>query len=646
MELISIREQIKLLEELISNGEIFLEKILKKNSNKEPQIEDVGRRQIKPSDRLQMVKKMNASSINFKTEKNKLKALLVTIENNSAKQAEYLTGINKKYASKAISRSATADISIDQIYNDIVKIANNMTTLNDDINTNNKMNDTSILSLETPLEQCKEWLAIKEKKVDEFDNEYSFLVFAGFIGHPIKFEHNNAVQMDPFQTRCINIEPYLVDSPSIMLANQLNHQAFKSPINNEPITDVLVLVSPTCPIHSLLTMKSLSYKLLCSVTLCRDLQMYNPKMTFSMYSHAFMKAIDLYFTTSSSAYLKLAINILYSAHKLGISSPKLFTHWFEECGTLTQNEEDNCNHPVQLLLLLGLNKVNSNNANIPLVNMLNEALSRIIRIRLVNLDTRKLAQQLCNITANNSPKPDMSDLLKPEPSNEDVRNSCNNIELYNINHSVLKQYNIAEKSIVEFVDNALKPYFRTFQFCLEMHKCTGEMSADLALEIEKNGVDNIAQSIKKQLDPYIKMNLYEYLNINNKIELVATNMFLQASLYTDSSSRVDILDFNVFEGSTFRKMAVDLMMDFYSEGCKIKREEYLKIIGNVTYGQALTASEQQFEMMLGLHTHGLTSQKFRALLKATKGNKAKREIFMNKSNTTVSACFTKKYYLE
>jgi hypothetical protein len=642
----SIKEQIKLLEELIDSGEIFLEKVLKqlKSETKEVVVEDIGKVKIKPSDRLQMIKKMNTSTLSFKTERNKLKALLATIENNSAKQAEYLTGINKKYAAKALARSSTAEVSLKQIYDDIVKIGNSLSTLPTDA----KESEMSILSLSTPIEQCTEWMTVKEKKLDEFEDEYSFLVFCGFIGYPVKFEHNNAVQMDPFQTRCLILEPYLADTPSIMLANKMNYNGLHSPMDQTiSLTDLLILVQPTCPQHHLLVMRSLPYKLLCSVTLCRDLNMYHSQMTFSMYAHAFMKAVNLYFKSSTVAYLRLAVHILYSAYKLGINNQTLFKHWMEEFGKLTQSEDDKCNHPVQLLLLLGLNKIENKaeNYNTPLINMLNEALSRIMKIKLAsaNADGKKLAQKLLNITAETSPKPDMNDLMKPEPSNEDVRNSCINIDATETNNEVLKLYHISQASVDEFVDHALRSYFRTFQFCLELQTYIGDRTwVELAATIEEKGFDEIAGAIKAKLVPYNNVDLYSYLNVDEKkMDFVSMNMFLQASLYTSSGDRADILDHNVFELSTFRKMSVDLMMDFYSNGCKVKREEYLKIVGDVTYGDALSASDAQFDMMLGIHTHGLSKQKFWGLLRATKGSANKKDMFLKKSNQTVRLCFGK-----
>lgn len=651
----SIKEQIKLLEELINSAEILLENILKSNFNG-PTAEDLGKIQIKPLQRLQMIKKMHASSLNFRTERNKLKSLLMTIENNSAKQAEYLNGITKKFAAKAISRSTLGDVSVEQIYQDLVKIADEMAMIPES-KQEVKNEGISMISLNTAIEQYQEWLTIKERKSEEFENEYAFLSFCGFIGYPVLFEHNNAVQMDPFQTRCIKLESCLIDSASIMLANQLNHEGFKSPNDREKMTDLLVLVSPNCPQHCILAMKSILYKLVCSVTLCRDLQMFNPRMTFSMYSHCFMKAIDTFFQTSSSSYLELAIQILYSAYKLKINFVKLFDHWFNECGSLTQNDNDNCNHPVQLLLLLGLNKTDSRDSFIPLINMLNEALCRIMKIKLANRDGRKLLQKLCNINESNSPKADMTDLLKEEPSNEEVKNSCRNVETKDIDHEILGEFKIEEKTVDEFVNNILSPYYRTFQVCLELHKYMGdEKWSDLSQKIENGELSKITDSIKNQLKDFMKVDLYTYLKVQDKSDLVGANMFLQASLYTDSGARANnpeikeekngILDENVFELSTFRKMTVELMMYFYSEGCKIKRERYLAIIGDVTYADAIKATDERFDAILTSHTHGLTKQKFWALLRATKGSSSKKNIFLNKSNKTVDGCFRKKAYTD
>jgi len=53
--------------------------------------------------------------------------------------------------------------------------------------------DISILSLNNPWEQLNEWV-----EGPQFTDVYSLLVCFGFPAYPVRFAHNNAVQMDPF----------------------------------------------------------------------------------------------------------------------------------------------------------------------------------------------------------------------------------------------------------------------------------------------------------------------------------------------------------------------------------------------------------------------------------------------------------------
>lgn len=77
--------------------------------------------------------------------------------------------------------------------------------------------------------------------------------------------------MDPFQTQCTMIEPYLIDSPSVMLSSQLGHK-LNSPAKNV-ISDIFIIISPSCPLTSLVAMNTYLYQYICSITLCRDLYM-------------------------------------------------------------------------------------------------------------------------------------------------------------------------------------------------------------------------------------------------------------------------------------------------------------------------------------------------------------------------------------
>ena len=649
----SIKEQVQLLQSLIDTAEIFFANLLKVQEVGAT-ADDIGKIHIKPSDRLKMIKKMKTTQHTFALERNKLKALIVTVENNSAKQAEYLTGINKKYATKAINRTDMTDVSLVDVFNDVNKTAGEIEKIKGPEIEHN--NDLSLLSLNTPQEEYDEWLSIKERKLDDFDNVYAFLAFCGYSGYPVKFQHNNAVQMDPFQTSCLDIEPCMIDSPSIMLANQLNYNNIKSP-SGKPITDVLVLVSPSCPEQSLLAMRSILYKYHCSITLCRDLYMFHPRMSFSLHAHSLLTCINSYCETGSTAYLNLGINIVYSAYKLGIgrsdTQKALFARWFDEGATLTQSDADNCNHPVQLPLLLAVNSLpikleDPHDTYMPLINLLNEAMARTMRVKLASnpaVTATGFAQRLLGIDSQNSPKPDMENLLSHEPPLEDVRNTCTNIPYNVYNSAVMSDLHIKNSTIIDYVDTSLRPYLRTFHFCYLIQKFLQESSKtwkDLSKDIESFN-EELSNYMRDKMAQIKDTTVYKYLNVtdNKKVQLASMNMFLQGTLHTDSGSRADILDYNVFDASTFRKMSVDLMMAFYEEACKVKREKYMEIIGDVTLGSALSASNEEYDAMLGVHTHGFCKNKFWALLRASKGNEKKRKLFFDKSNSTVSRCLRK-----
>ena len=82
-------------------------------------------------------------------------------------------------------------------------------------------------------------------------------------------------------------------------------------------------------------------------------------------------------------------------------------------------------------------------------------------------------------------------------------------------------------------------------------------------------------------------------------------------------------------------------MAFYFDACKVKRQKWLDIIGDVTYDQAFRCDENVFEHMIGVHTHGHTKQQFWGMLKAAKGNPKKIDIFLKHSNSTVTECLKK-----
>jgi len=123
----------------------------------------------------------------------------------------------------------------------------------------------------------------------------------------------------------------------------------------------------------------------------------------------------------------------------------------------------------------------------------------------------------------------------------------------------------------------------------------------------------------------------------NKDKLYKT-MFLQATLCHDSQNRTDIVQKNVLDSQTFQELIIDLRMAYYFEACKLKKQQWANLIGDVTYEQAYNSDETAYDLMIGTHTHGHSKKQFWALLRAATINANKLDIFYRKSNGTVKNC--------
>ena len=659
----SINKQIESLEQFITVSEEIFD-----NVKTSCDVDQIGKSRIRPIDRLNLIKKVKTAQGQFRQERNRLRSLRATVENSSAKQAEFLTGITRKYGDKAVLRADTIDVTPLQVLAQMTQSQDRLnTSLDKDKCHEDDSGYHSILSLNTPREQLQEWpQVISEINDREFSDIYSLLVCFGFAAYPVKFEHNNAVQMDPFQTCCSDIEPYLIDSSSLMLAQQLNHRLL-SP-SNERMTDCIVLIQPSAHNSYLTAMRSPIYQYIASVTLCRDLYMYHPKMTFSMHAHSLQAAITKYYDTKSSAYLDLSLRILYSIRKFwGPTLCKegdnvnLFNHWWKECNTITQSESDQCNHPAQLLLMLGafdLTLDKDNKYISPLMILLNEILARKLKIGLARLckvpedSSReiavKLARKLLGITAENSPKPN-PDIMSEEPTLISVREQCQhwaNVDEHQF-HDICNKLGLSGESIHDYVNKTMLPYLQTFHFGLSLQKLLLESGSSwdkLIQEIEVKG--KIPEKLIEELAPKLleikDQSIYNYLNLDDRhSRQVSETMFLQSFLCHDSQSRLDINTRDVLDSVTLQDIIIDLRMSFYFDACKVKRQQWLQVIGNVTFEQAFNGDEKVYENLIGHHTHGLTHEQFWAMVRAAKGNPNKKEIFLRKSNSTVYGCFAK-----
>lgn len=669
----SIDEQVTMLSKFIDSSQQLLTALRNKDKDDNLLTADVvGKVKLTANTRLNMITALNRAKNSFAEERNKLKMLKVTVENDSSKQAEYLTGMTKKYAAKAVIKSGIIDVTPSEVVNKLVAMKSQ---LQNSVNLDkqligNKEVGCSILSLCTPLEQLEDWLnTLNSDNIKDMTDIYSVLIGFGFPAYPVKFEHNNAVQMDPFQTYCSYIESTPIDTSTLMLANQMNHSLY-SPARVQ-MTDGLILVDPASPNTSLAMMKnSLVYQYLMSTVLCRDLYMYHPKMTFASHAHALVACIKNYVETKASSYLELAVRIVYSIRKFwsptmtsdnGNENVKLFKHWWSDWETITQAEKDGCSHPAQLLLMLAAYDftelgLDLNNITVPLTNLLNEVLARRLKIKFVSMssshETKDLAvsmmQKLLGITPNNSPKPN-EDVMAEEPTLVSVRESCqrwtNNGDTGLGDADILRKLGISD--IQTYINDVCLPFLQTCHFGKSMQKYlvqTGCSWQNLISEIEtESGIpSSLVEYLAQDMSNVTDTDVFGYFNVPDaKVKLVSETMFLQSALCHDSSSRTSINQKSIFNATTHHELVVDLRMAHYFEACKVKKQHWLGIIGDVTYESAFNGDTNVYESMIGTHTHGHCSRQFWALLRAAKHNDEKMAIFISKSNSTVNRCISK-----
>ena len=143
-------------------------------------------------------------------------------------------------------------------------------------------------------------------------------------------------------------------------------------------------------------------------------------------------------------------------------------------------------------------------------------------------------------------------------------------------------------------------------------------------------------------DNLIKVtNIYDYIDPKMNKEQVATSMFLQAILHHTSQKRLDINLKSVLDSGTLQDLIVDLRMVVYCQLCKVKKDKWLSIIGDVTYQQALNSDVNVFTMMIGTHTHGHSKDQFWGMLKAAMHDSDKLSVFQKRSNATGGSCVDK-----
>ena len=288
-----------------------------------------------------------------------------------------------------------------------------------------------------------------------------------------------------------------------------------------------------------------------------------------------------------------------------------------------------------------------------LINLLNEVMARRMKAKLSSFvqspaDNVKsigisFLQKLFDINKNNCPKPN-EDVMVSEPSLTSVRESCQHWATI-VNRDELKKFRI-EEDIDVYVNKILLPYLQTFHFSLSVQRYLQErkISWDNLIEkIEDTGriPEDMTNFMAKRMQGID--DIYSYFDLEDKkdIHLYAQNVWMQAILYSDSQSRVNINQKNVFDSQTFQEMIIDLRMAIYFDACKVKKDKWLSIIGDVTYEAAYNSDETVYDQLIGVHTDGHSKKYFWALARAAKGNQNKMDIFLKRSSSTAVRCFEK-----
>ncbi len=623
-------------------------------------------KKIDTKTRLRLVrKKWKTAEMLFQSERSRIEQLRATIQNTSASQAAYLIGINKKYAAKAVARAATVNISSQEVLHSLAstiipKLEASFAVQNNVQNENVPM---SILSCNTAREQLQDWITTAKMPDLQCEDIYSLLVAFGFVGYPVDFLLNNAVQVDPFQTQCLDIETVPIDTCTLMFAKRMDHKLL-SPNSQKPMSNCLVLVDCVCPKACLVAMRSEVYQYLLSCSLCNDLYMYNGQMTFAAHAHALLRCMKNYVKCKSSSgieFLTLAVKIVYSMRLFwsvfeNTENKSLLKHWFEEWGTITQSLLDRCNHPVQLLLLLAVvqpskEKEEEDNSQdkhfVPLVNLCCEVLARNFKGYLLfstneekkNSDaiapnaqpnTKKMAikllQRLFGITSDNSPKP-IDDVLSDEPTIESIRANCQNYA--DFDEALFEQE--FDNNFDDAMYKMLFPYVIAYRFALQIRTIDIQTKMEICGDVPEQLAASLHTILSTQRQTQVITDIFERKNL--------TAMFAQSMLCHDSANRVSIVDFDTQHPATLQDIIVELRLVYYLNACKVKSSEYLKIIGNVTLAEGLKAGSAEFDAMIGAHSHGLSREKFWALHDAAEKDAEKQRLFLAKSNGTV--CFKK-----
>jgi 2'-5' RNA ligase len=627
---------------------------------------------LRPRQRAAALKAFRRSEVSFREQLNRLEELRCGVANDSARQAAFLTGMQLKYGAKAVRRAGVVDASMADVNAQIATTvaefaaaAGSGSGAGAGAGSGAGAGDTSILSLNTPAEQLAEWAEVDPATIDE---PYVALVAYGMCGYPVRMAHTAAVQMDPWQTACLDVEPYLVDTGSLLLANQTG-RAIMGP-TREAVTDAIVVVHPECEGASRSAVRSVVNKYLCSVTLCRDLYMFQPAMVTAMHAHVFLTAASKFAAAGgSAAYLRLTLQLLYSLRvtQRGGVHGDLLRHWLRDWGTLTTATADDCKHPVQAVAALatatcdgpdGWAAMSSRTTGaLPLLTLLCEVVSRRCRgVVRSGVDAAATLGAMYGIRAANSPSA-TEDPMAPEPEQTAVRRSCPPAHALVPGGFPSRTFNGAA-SVHAWVRSAIEPYYHAFRLGHVLQRLgvwtpDGDDAAVFARQ-----QDIAAAFAELPSDPLAFMGIDDAL-----APTVLEAMFAQGMLYNDAGARVGAVPDTEASGaatavpsaglgdvrdpSCLHELLVDVHMTHYAASCEDKRKRWAAAIGDVTESAAMAANLDTFVAMVGTHTHGLSKAVFWSMLRVAKraagrGDTSKKDAFIGKSNNTVSVCFTEK----
>lgn len=342
-----------------------------------------------------LVKDARQSRQRFAEARNQLASLsamsAVTAAANAADTAAFLNGAARgKFAAKALVRAAdragaapgdvvvTLASCLQNIKNSTLLAelsaafeADKSLRAKHSSTENDERVGSSILSLQTSMEQVQDTLDLLTE-ISESSNSnrltelYSLLVSISYLGVPINVAQTNAAQIAPLQTSVTHIECTLIDSGSLFLHKrtaQLGCSSLRG-TNGKQFEFILPMCDPACPKSTARLLQQFGAEnpvlgLVTSATICGDLNMAHPQQLLSLHVHSFVAACDRAVSGGGTAYLELAVRILYSIRKIAnrrmtLAHQTLLHRWLVEEQLVTTSQDDNCEHTALLPFLLGV----------------------------------------------------------------------------------------------------------------------------------------------------------------------------------------------------------------------------------------------------------------------------------------------------